>query len=241
MDCNLECLECLEELCVHKIPLFSTLNRDDFEEIAHQMSFRKYRKGETILAQGSVPHAITIIRKGSAKACRITPDGQEKILYIFTKNDYFGEQYLFGDQCAAYTVIALERVHTCSFSKEHFQELIKTHPALAQKFIEELGRRVIQLENTLQKAGSQTLDAKIAALLLEFSEKYSIQTERGLEIILPISREGVANYLGVARETLSRKLNQLEDKHILHSYGNKRILLLNADYLKQQAFPEEST
>ena len=235
MDCNLKCINCLKELCVHKVPLFSALQHEDFEEIAGRMIYRKYERGEIILAQDSKPHGITIIRKGSAKACRIAPDGQEKILYLFSKNDFFGEQYLFGDERASYHVVALQKVETCSFSREHFQQMILSRPLLAQQCIEELGRRVIALEQVVQNAGSQKLDSRIALLLLEFDRKYGVMTEQGPSVLLPLSREGIANYLGIARETLSRKLNQFEEDGMIRSVGNKRITLLQPQILVAMA------
>lgn len=240
LNCNRKCFNCLKELCVHKVPLFSALEPEDFEEIADRMIYRKYGKGEIILAQGSMPHAITILSKGSAKACRITSDGQEKILYIFSKNDFFGEQYLFGDQRANYNVVALQACETCSFSREHFQQMISTRPTLAQRCIEDLGRRVIALEHAVHNACNQKLDSRIAALLLDFYRKYGVQTPQGPAVVLPLSREGLANYLGVARETLSRKLGQLEGERIIRPMGNKKILLLQPEVLKDIAAGERA-
>lgn len=235
MNCNLKCMNCLKELCVHKVPLFSALEHEDFEEIAERMICRKYEKGEIILTQDSKPHGITIIRKGSAKAFRIAPDGQEKILYLFSKNDFFGEQFLFGDVRVNYHVQALQKVETCSFSREHFQQMILTHPLLAQHCIEELGRRVIALEQMVQEAGNLKTEDRIALLLLEFNRKYGVMSEQGPLVTLPLSREGIANYLGIARETLSRKLNQLEEAGIIRSVGNKRILLSQPQVLAAMA------
>lgn len=239
MDCNMECMECLKELCLHKVPLFSSLSRDEFEKLAEQMTFRRYKAGEMILAQGEIPQAITIIRKGSAKAFKITPEGQEKILYVFSRNDYFGEQYLFGEQKAAYSVAALQSVKTCSFTREHFRELVRTHPTLAVEFMEELGNRVIRLEAALHSAGNDKIETRIAAVLLDFQSRYGTQTPRGKEIILPLSREGMANYLGIARETLSRRLSQMEEAGIFESHGNKKLLVLRPEELEKLAQSEE--
>ena len=96
MDCNLKCINCLKELCVHKVPLFSALQHEDFEEIAGRMIYRKYEKGEIILAQDSKPHGITIIRKGSAKACRIASDGQERFCICFPKTIFSGSNICLG-------------------------------------------------------------------------------------------------------------------------------------------------
>ena len=60
-------------------------------------------------------------------------------------------------------------------------------------------------------------------------------TEQGPSVLLPLSREGIANYLGIARETLSRKLNQFEEDGMIRSVGNKRITLLQPQILVAMA------
>ena len=42
----------------------------------------------------------------------------------------------------------------------------------------------------------------------------------------------MANYIGTARETVSRKLNLLQDKCIINMIGNKQILILDINALK---------
>ena len=235
MNCNLNCTDCLRELCMHKVPLFASLGYDELKSMADHMVCCAYEKGERLLAQGDVPQAFTVIREGSAKVYTVTADGREKILSILSENDYFGELHLFGDKEAAYSIEALQPVKAWSFSREHFTKLLAAFPHMAVRLVEELGNRVIQLENVLQSSMTGRADARIAALLLEFSQKYTVMTPGGPEIALPLSREGMANYLGIARETMSRKLAQMEEKGILATYGNKRMRLMKPGLLAKMA------
>jgi CRP/FNR family transcriptional regulator len=57
----------------------------------------------------------------------------------------------------------------------------------------------------------------------------------GVLIRLPLSREGMASQLGIARETVSRKLSQLESDGVIRSISNKSILLLKLDALAAAA------
>lgn len=235
MNCNLDCDECLQELCMHKVPLFASLSHNELKMMADHMVCCTYQKGERLLGQGDVPQSFTVILEGRAKVSAVTPDGREKILTILSANDYFGELHLFGMKQAAYSVEALEPVKAWSFSRHHFRELLISFPEMAVLLVEELGKRVIQLENILQSSMNGRVDARIAALLLEFSSKYTVKGPDGPEIALPLSREGMANYLGIARETMSRKLKQLEAGGLIASSGNKRMRLLKLDQLAQIA------
>ncbi len=233
--CSCDGSACGHQLCVGKVPIFSSLGQQDLDRVASMIRHREYRKGEAIFAEGDTPDALIIVNEGSAKAFKYTPGGQEQILYIFDEGNFFGEQYLFRSQIAAYHVQALEPLKVCTLSKAHFEQLLHSYPDIAVMVIQELGRRMARLENALQSSGVRNLDARISALLLDFSEKYGSDTPEGLLLRLPLNREGMANYLGIARETFSRKLGQLESERLIRSVDNKSILLLNIEALQQTA------
>jgi CRP/FNR family transcriptional regulator len=80
--------------------------------------------------------------------------------------------------------------------------------------------------------GTNNIESRVGAILLEFSKKYGKEDAKGILIALPLSREGIANYIGVTRETVSRKLSMLQEEGIIELIGNKKILLLNKKALE---------
>lgn len=217
---------------MHKVPIFSSLNKEDLLKIMKLINHHEYNKGETLVFDGDDVDSVVIINEGSAKAYKNTADGREQILYVFSEGDFFGEQNLFAGQTATYSVEALQKVKTCNLSRKQFQELLYSFPEIAVKIIVELGGRMSRLENALQSIGVRNVDNRIASILLEFADKYGSKNEAGTVIHLPFSREGFANYLGVARETLSRKLSQMESDGIILSLNNKDILITDMNEIE---------
>ncbi|HHT88214.1 MAG TPA: Crp/Fnr family transcriptional regulator [Clostridiales bacterium] len=235
MTVHYNCAKCKDRLCIHKVPIFSSLDSEDLRKIMGLISHSEYKKGETIVFEQEEPDSVIIINEGSAKAYKNTADGREQILYVFSEGDFFGEQNLFTGQPSTYTVEALQPVKICKLSRKQFQELLYRFPDIAVKIIVELGNRMTRLENALQSIGVRNVDNRIGIILLEFAEKYGTKNEKGTIIHLPISREGMANYLGVARETVSRKLSQLENEGIIQSLNNKEILIPDMDRIEELA------
>lgn len=228
--CN--CGHCSNDLCIRKVPIFSSLNPEEVQKIANLITHREYKKGEMMLFDGEKSEAVTIMHEGSAKAFKYTSDGREQILYVFTEGDFFGEQNLLSDRTATYSVEALQPVRTCILSKTQFQQLLYQYPDIAVKIIAELGERMGRLENAMQGMGVRNVDNRIGGILLEFASKYGTAEKEGTLIHLPLSREGIANYLGIARETVSRKLGQLESEGVIRSVNNKSILILDQEALE---------
>jgi CRP-like cAMP-binding protein len=235
MQTGCNCGHCTHDLCMHRVPIFSALNNEELARIAELIHHRDYKKGELIVSEGEKTESIVIMHEGSAKAFKYTADGREQILYIFSEGDFFGEQNLLSNQTASFFVEALQDVKTCVLSKKQFQQLIYRYPEIAIKIIDELGQRMTRLENALQSMGVRNVDSRLGSLLIEFKNKYGSNVPEGTLIQLPLSREGIANYLGIARETVSRKLGQLEQEGIIRSVNNKSILILDEETLNSIA------
>ncbi len=231
MTASCQCGFCHNDLCVKKVPIFSSLSSEEVGKISDLINHREYKKGELLMHDGERSENIVIIHEGSAKAFKYTADGREQILYVFSEGDFFGEQNLLTDRTATYNVEALQPVKTCILSKGQFQKLLYQYPDIAVKIIAELGERMARLENAMQGMGVRNVDNRIGGILLEFAAKYGTPEKEGTLIQLPLSREGIANYLGVARETVSRKLGQLENEGIIRSVNNKSILILDKEAL----------
>jgi len=229
--CN--CIRCQDKLCMHKVQILSSLDQEDLVKISELISHQTYKKGEILLLDGDKLESIIIINEGSVKAYKYTADGREQILYVFTEGDFFGEQNLLSDRTSTYSVVALQQVKTCALSKLQFHQLLYQYPDIAVKIIKALGERMLHLETALQSMGVRNVDSRIGGILIEYASKYGARTPEGIVIQLPLSREGIANYLGIARETLSRKFGQLESDGVIRSVSNKAILI--TDYKELEA------
>ncbi len=240
MESTYQCRACSNNQCLKSVPLFASLSMEVLHTIAVEMESRTYQKGETIIREGQKAVGFTVIREGSAKAFRTTADGREQILYIFPVNDYFGARFLFTEDTVPYTVQALEQTKVCILSKDHFTSLLAQHSKLALGIIQAMANRMSRLESAMQSMGGRNAEMRIASFLLEFKDSYGLHTDQGLEITLPLSREGMANYLGLARETLSRKLAQMEEDGIITMVGTKSICILDLEKISQFAGMELS-
>lgn len=228
--CN--CENCLHKLCVEKVPIFSSLTSEELSKVATLIVKRKYEKGELIIIEESYLENLIIIDKGKVKVFRYTIEGKEQILYIFDQGDFFGEKNLLNNQQSTYNVEALETTYICMINKNDFQKLLINYPKIGIKIIEELCNRMEKIESSVQNMGTKNVEWRINSLLLEFAERYGKKHPNGIIVQLPLSREGIANYIGTARETVSRKLSVLQDEGVIDMIGNKRILILNMNALK---------
>ncbi|HHW66956.1 cyclic nucleotide-binding domain-containing protein [Defluviitalea raffinosedens] len=228
--CN--CEHCQHKLCARNVPIFSSLNPEEIEKVVSLIVRRKYSKGEIIVLEGSSLESLVIINTGKVKAFRHTFEGKEQILYIFSSGDFFGEKNLIINQKVTYSVEALEDTNICMISKGDFKQLLNEYPEISYKIMEELCKRLIRMEDAVESMSIKSVEARISAVLLEFANKYGKPHSNGILVELPLSREGIANYIGLTRETVSRKMSLLQEEGIIKMVGNKKIIITDKEALE---------
>lgn len=234
------CEKCHNRLCAQRVPVFSSLNHEEILKVSSLIIRKRYSRGELIIMEGDTLDSLIFISSGNAKAFRDTQEGKEQILYVFSEGDFFGEKNLLRNQQATYNVEALEETHVCTIRKNAFNQLLREYPDIGLKIMEELCRRLEQLEDTIENMGTRNVETRVNAVLLEFAKRYGKDTPKGFMIDLPLSREGIANYIGVARETVSRKMTFLQDEGIIEMVGNKKVIIHNIAALEREAGQKRS-
>lgn len=229
---NCGCDRCYHQLCTKKIPIFSALEPNEISAVTDLIVHKTYQKGEQIILEGGIFERLIIVNNGLVKIYKYSQEGKEQILYIFSPGDFFGEKNLLKDQVATYYAEALEETMICSIHKNEFRRLLVDHPLIGVKVIEVLAERIDVLESTIENMGTRTIESRVILFLLEFAKKQGIIVEKGIQFDLPLSREGIANYIGVTRETVSRKLSFLQDEGVIELIGHKRIILLDMKALE---------
>jgi CRP/FNR family transcriptional regulator len=186
---------------------------------------RRYNKGENIVLPEQPMHCLFILNEGVVKVTRESNENKEHILYLLSENEFFGETNLFANIPSTISVSALTDTILCTISKADFQGLVIKYPSIALKVLEELSLRLNKLENMIEHTGGKSIDERIVQMLHDFSLKYGEVQETGTLIHLPLNREEIANYLGLSRETISRKLVKMDKQGDLKVIGHKKILL----------------
>ncbi|MBK5241848.1 Crp/Fnr family transcriptional regulator [Clostridium sp.] len=229
--CN--CENCNHSLCAKKVPIFSFLSDDELIKIIDMTGHKVYNKGDMLCSQGEKSDTLFIINEGQVKISKLTKEGKEQIVHIFTGGDFFGELSLFSsDELFNFDAYAISNVKICTLTKQDMDKIIMSNPGIPLKLLQVISKRLSQTENLAQNLATNDAEIRIAFMLLEFGEKYGAPIDEGLQIKLPINREEMANYVGVTRETISRKLSIFEDLGIISLKGNKVLIIKQLDKLK---------
>lgn len=219
-------------MCAGRVPIFSSLDKKELKQVVSLIVQKKYEKDTLIISEGSIPQNFFIVSRGKIKVFGYSQDGKEQIMYILTDGDFFGERNLIHEKEADFNARAMEDTVVCMIEKHNFQKLLVKFPGISIKIMEVLCERLEKMESLVRKISPKDVDSRINMMLLELSQRYGRKQSEGILVELPVSREEMANYIGVARETVSRKLTSLKNEGVIEVIGNKKILIVNEEALE---------
>lgn len=176
-------------------------------------AIKKYLAGNYIFAQGDVPTKLFLLLDGKVHICKDFSSGKRDVLYLVEEGNVFGEMFLFGnkekywyDAVAVSDVTVLELpwdffYHFCSNACDH-------HKQLTQNMLEILSENNFTITRKLHIVTTSSLRERIAIWLLDAIDSKGV-------VELKMNREQLADFLGVARPSLSRELMRMQKEGLL--------------------------
>lgn len=198
-------------------------------------SYLHRRVTSKILFQQSSPLTdIYAVTSGAYKLCQQAENGTENVIGLRFPGELVGEDALYLKKYN-YTAIAVGDSSVCKVSVEQMTSCGKLVPEIQLNFIELLSRQsYVRQRNFQAYIGKKSADSLLAAFLLNIIERNTDYTGNNDFIELPISRNDVANFLGLRRETLSRVFSKFQKDQLIQVEG-KKIQLLEQSKLSKLA------
>lgn len=225
------CENCTKEVCTKNVPIFAALNSFELIDVLEKIVQKEFQKNEMIFSEGGTAKTLYFVNEGKIKLYKYTKDGKEQILHILSEGDFFGELNLLKESEYGFNAQAIGKCKICTLSKYELKDILLSKPKIAIKILEVMGERLSKIENLAQNLARNDIDARFSYLLLDLAEKHGEVELDNINIDLPINREEMANYIGVTRETISRKLKKFESEGLIKVVGTKKILILDKEGL----------
>ena len=199
------------------IPMFSGVSTEILESIASLLIERRFPKHKTIVEEGAPGDYMYIISEGRVKVTKLSGDGREKILELLDVGDFFGEMSLFDDAPRSASVKAMSDVRIMALARNDFLRLLGSSPGLALSVIQELTRRLRQVDEQASSLSFQRVKERTMGLLVRLAKEASSHEGRRKTPVL--THQQIADMIGTSRETVTRAVKGLKDEGWLEQEG----------------------
>ena len=204
------------------IPMFSSVSDEALESIASLLIERSFPKHKTIVEEGAPGDYMYIIVEGRVKVTKLSGDGREKILELLDVGDFFGEMSLFDEAPRSASVKGLSQVRILALARNDFLRLLARSPDLALSVIQELTRRLRQVDEQASSLSFQRVKERAMGLLVRLSRDESGQEGRRKTPVL--THQQIADMIGTSRETVTRAIKGLKAEGWLEQDGKRYLV-----------------
>lgn len=197
------------------------------------------RKGD-MLDDSSESTQLKHLTSGYIKRYSIDSNGAESIQVIYGPGDIFPltpvYEHLYGMQLhqtvGAFHYQAVTDTAYESISQTQLQAAITDNPEVYSDLLKVAGRRLSSNIQRLENISLKTIHRRTAHMLVHIAERFGVATEQGIEILLPLTHQTLADCLSVSRETVTRRVSRLEEKGLLIS--GKQTTITDIDALRDE-------
>ena len=222
------CSTCsLRELC---LPV--GLMPNEFEQLdAVIRQSRRLKKGEYLFRAGEPFSSLYAIRTRFFKTTVASQDGRDQVTGFFMSGELIGMDGICSHvhSCDA---VALEDSEVCELPFAHMENLGQRIPSLQTHFFRLMSREIVRDQGVMLLLGNMRAEERLAAFLLNLSNRLYSRGFAANDFILRMSREEIGSYLGLKLETVSRTLSKFHHEGLI-LVEHKHIQILEPQALKK--------
>ncbi len=208
---------------------------DELQTLEQIKYYRSYQAGQTVIWSGDRMDFVASVVTGIATLTQTMEDGRRQMVGLLLPSDFVGRP---GRQVAAYDVTATTDLVMCCFRKKPFEEMMAKTPHVAQRLLEMTLDELDAAREWMLLLGRKTAREKIASLLAIIARRdahLKLKSAKGNIVFdLPLTREEMADYLGLTLETVSRQVSALKRDGVIVLEGKRHIVVPDFDRLLEE-------
>jgi CRP/FNR family transcriptional regulator, anaerobic regulatory protein len=208
----------------HCLP--SGLSHEELGEArAGAQGHRRVKRGEALYQAGDSFRSLYAVRLGFFKSFVVTEDGRSQITGFQMAGDLLG---LDGIDTEAHSLsaVALEDSDVCVFPYAQLETSSSHVPALQRQLHRAMSREIVREHGIMMLLGTMRAEERVAAFLLNLSQRFMARGYAGGEFNLRMTREEIGSYLGLKLETVSRILSRFQECGLITT-RNRYVRILN--------------
>lgn len=198
--------------------LFADLGADELQRISGLCHTRQVAAGEMLFQKGDDGDALYGVRRGQIRIETGAADGSRLTLNFLGPGDLFGEVAVLDGESRTADAAAAEPTELFVLRREDFLGHLEREPRVAIKLIALLCQRIRWMSERMEESVLQPLPVRLARRLCALSSDFGSEVH--------ISQEQLGVFVGAARESVNRQLQQWRKDNIL-DLQRGRILLRN--------------
>ncbi|MEM6406789.1 MAG: Crp/Fnr family transcriptional regulator [Pseudomonadota bacterium] len=203
---------------------------DELELLDGMKSYQTIPAGQPIIWRGDELTHFSSVVAGIASLSRTLEDGRTQMVGLLLPSDFIGRP---GREAVEFDVTAVTHVTLCRFQRKPFEQLVTEVPHISQRMMEMALDELNAAREWMVLLGRKTAREKIATFLDMIVRRDTTPLHGAGAHSLPLTREEIANFLGLTLETVSRQLSRMKKEQVLSFSDRRTFTILDLQALKR--------
>ncbi len=203
---------------------------DELELLENIKTYRSFQAGESILWRGEPISYVASVVSGVAALSKTLEDGRTQMVGLLLPSDFIGRP---GRREIAFDVTATTDITLCCFDRAPFEKLVDDTPHIAHRLMELALDELDAARDWMLLLGRKTAREKIATFIELLARRSEAEATGRIQTLpLPMTRDQIANYLGLTLETVSRQFSALKKEGVINFTDRKTIAIVDLPALQ---------
>ncbi|MCB5200784.1 CRP/FNR family transcriptional regulator, anaerobic regulatory protein [Loktanella sp. DSM 29012] len=193
---------------------------DELSLLEGMKTYKTFKAGQPILWRGDDLVFVASVVQGVAALSKTLEDGRTQMVGLLLPSDFIGRP---GRGQIDFDVTATTDVTLCCFDRKPFEKLVDDTPHVAHRLMELALDELDAARDWMLLLGRKTAREKIATFIQMFVRRTHTDEQAAGpdQFNMPMTRDQIANYLGLTLETVSRQFNSLKKEGVI-SFGDRK-------------------
>lgn len=220
----------LSRALIQNLDMFRSLSDTDQDAILQSANVCRLLEGDAAFKQGQPAEHFYVLLQGRLKVVQVTPEGEQIIVRHVNPGDIFGMARAMRRSHYPASTVAVQESLALFWPASAWDTLMAQSPQFASGAIQTVGERLQDAHSRIRQLSTEEVEQRVARALLRLVDESGKQTEEGIQIDFPITRQEIAELTGTTLHTVSRLLSAWKTQGIVTS-GRRRITVCSLDEL----------
>ncbi len=198
--------------------------------------YRDFETGQEIVGEGEAISSLGSIVSGVVALQKTLEDGRRQMVGLLFASDFIGRPLR---PLAPYDAVAVTPVRMCLFHRSEFERILSENHGLERRLLEMTLDELDAARDWMLLLGRKTAQERLASFLIILSkrgtEAKGANAGSLLHVPIPLTRESIAEFLGLTIETVSRQFTALRKAGIIELPDKRSAVVRDMPRLRELA------
>ena len=214
---------------VRHLTICAALDEAELVQMSAIISSMELSPGDPLFDEGEPADYVFNVTAGAVKVYKLLADGRRQMTGFLFPGDFLG---LANEETYAYSAEAVTHTALCRFPRRKLERLLEEFPRMERRLLGMASHELAVAQEQMLLLGRKTAKEKVASFLLMLSRRAEQRGQNGDPVAVPMSRNDIADYLGLTTETVSRTFTQLRRDGCINLLPGGKVALAARDRLE---------